>query len=123
VYTEPRFDFSGTRAFDRQTGYRSKSMLTIPLLDLGNRVVGVVQLINAQQTAADGELSVVPFTALQEQMVIKMGGEAAEALSLQQRMKEQGNPLKAFVLLVRLGMGFGRRRVSKVATPRVFSRA
>ena len=110
VYAEQRFDFSGTRAFDQNTGYRSQSMLTIPLLDLDNKVVGVVQLINAQQPSADGMVTVVPFTAEQQKLVIKMGGEAAEALSLQQRMKAQGNPLKAFVLLVKLGMGFGGRR-------------
>ncbi|MDI9409687.1 MAG: GAF domain-containing protein [Candidatus Pacebacteria bacterium] len=117
VYYEERFDFSGTRAFDQKTGYRSQSMLTIPLLDLDNNVVGVVQLINAQKTADDGTVTVVPFTREQEEMVKIMGHQAAEALTLQQRMKAQGNPIKAFILLVKLGMGFGRRRVGAVKVP------
>ena len=31
AYTEPNFDFSGTRRFDERTGYRSQSFLTVPM--------------------------------------------------------------------------------------------
>src|SRR6478752_5409488 len=31
AYTADGFDFSGTRAFDSKTGYRSKSFLTVPM--------------------------------------------------------------------------------------------
>ena len=41
------FDFSGTKTFDAQTGYRSKSFLTIPLKNLDGKVIGVLQLLNA----------------------------------------------------------------------------
>ena len=33
AYSEAGFDFSGTRMFDAQTGYRSQSFLTIPMKD------------------------------------------------------------------------------------------
>ncbi len=46
AYTEKGFNFSGPRAFDQQTGYRSKSFLTIPLIDHKDKVIGVLQLIN-----------------------------------------------------------------------------
>ncbi len=52
------FDFSGPRAFDQNTGYHSKSFLTIPLLGQDQRVIGVLQLINARDPDT-GEI--IPF--------------------------------------------------------------
>ena len=48
AYEAEGFDFSGTRAFDARTGYRSKSFLTIPLEGKEGQIIGVLQLINAQ---------------------------------------------------------------------------
>src|SRR4051812_45418617 len=42
---EDEFDFSGTMRFDANTGYRSKSFLTVPLKNHEERVIGVMQLI------------------------------------------------------------------------------
>jgi class 3 adenylate cyclase/DNA-binding NarL/FixJ family response regulator len=47
VYTSDRFDFIGPREFDEATGYRTKSMLVLPVTDRNGRVVGVLQLINS----------------------------------------------------------------------------
>ena len=46
AYTEEGFDFSGTRNFDKKTGYRSKSFLTVPMKNHENEIIGVLQLIN-----------------------------------------------------------------------------
>lgn len=48
AYEAEGFDFSGTKAFDAHTGYRSKSFLTIPLKNADEEVMGVLQLINAK---------------------------------------------------------------------------
>jgi len=48
AYQSRTFDFSGTQAFDKTTGYRSQSFLTIPLLNNEDSVIGVLQLINAR---------------------------------------------------------------------------
>ena len=48
AYTEAGFDFSGAKNFDKRTGYRSKSFLTLPLKNYEGQVVGVIQLINAK---------------------------------------------------------------------------
>jgi len=45
--TSANFDFSGTKAFDARSGYRSQSFLTIPLEGQDKDVIGVLQLINA----------------------------------------------------------------------------
>src|SRR5256885_2323955 len=47
AYEADGFDFSGTRAFDTKTGYRSTSFLTVPMKNHENEVIGVLQLINA----------------------------------------------------------------------------
>jgi hypothetical protein len=31
AYTQEGFDFSGTKNFDKKTGYRSQSFLTVPM--------------------------------------------------------------------------------------------
>lgn len=58
AYQAQGFDFSGTRAFDAMTNYRSTSFLTIPLEGDDKRVIGVLQLINAQDPDTG---AVIPF--------------------------------------------------------------
>jgi HD-GYP domain-containing protein (c-di-GMP phosphodiesterase class II) len=48
VYTAQDFDFSGAQAFDKQTGYRTQSLLCLPLLNHRQEVIGVIQLVNAR---------------------------------------------------------------------------
>jgi hypothetical protein len=59
AYTADGFDFSGTKAFDQRSKYRSKSFLTAPLANKDGNVIGVLQLINAKDPET-GE--VVPFS-------------------------------------------------------------
>src|SRR5713226_2953619 len=59
AYDAPGFDFSGTRAFDTSTGYRSQSFLTVPLKNHDGDVVGILQLINAR--SEEGETIQFPI--------------------------------------------------------------
>jgi transcriptional regulator with GAF, ATPase, and Fis domain len=47
VYDTDLFDFTGPKKFDQSTGYRSKSMLVVPMKNHENDVIGVLQLLNA----------------------------------------------------------------------------
>lgn len=47
VYREQRFDLSGTRHFDLESGYRTVSMLCVPLVGQSGDVLGVLQFLNA----------------------------------------------------------------------------
>lgn len=58
AYQADGFDFSGTKAFDQNTGYRSRSFLTIPLTNTQGGVIGILQLINAKDPKTGG---IVPF--------------------------------------------------------------
>src|SRR6267142_2169113 len=49
AYNPPPGKPVGGKSFDAQFGYRTKSMLTVPMRDYNNDVVGAVQLINAKR--------------------------------------------------------------------------
>ena len=48
VYNCQDFNFQGSKIFDQQVNYRTKSVLAMPLIDINNEVLGVIQLINAK---------------------------------------------------------------------------
>jgi HD-GYP domain-containing protein (c-di-GMP phosphodiesterase class II) len=78
AYTAEGFDFSGTRNFDKKTGYRSKSFLTVPMKNHENEIIGVLQLINAQDPKT-GEI--VPFSASDQRLAESLASQAAIALT------------------------------------------
>lgn len=47
VYQEKAFDLSGTIGFSEQSGFRSVSLLTVPLAPRAGKVIGVLQFLNA----------------------------------------------------------------------------
>ena len=78
AYTEVGFDFSGTKNFDRKTGYRSKSFLTIPMKNHENEIIGVLQLINAKDAATGG---VIAFSPADQRLAESLASQAAVALT------------------------------------------
>ena len=77
VYRAENFNFSGTRAFDQQTGYHTHSLLTVPLKNHDDQVIGVLQLINAQ----DERGQVVPFGSYEQLVAESLSSLAAVALN------------------------------------------
>jgi hypothetical protein len=77
VYHSERFDFSGPRRYDEMTGYRTRSMLVVPLEDSEQKLIGVLQLINK----LDGKGEVVPFTEDDEFSLQSLGSMTAVSLS------------------------------------------
>jgi HD-GYP domain-containing protein (c-di-GMP phosphodiesterase class II) len=77
AYDAPGYDFSGTRAFDARTGYRSRSFLTVPMKDHEGRVIGVLQLINTRN--ADGVVDA--FSQSEQRLVESLASQAAIALN------------------------------------------
>lgn len=85
AYTALGYDFSGTRAFDARTGYRSRSFLTLPLTSRSGHVIGVLQLLNA--ISAEGEP--VPFPAAILPLVQALASQAAVALENRLLIEQQ----------------------------------
>ena len=75
AYDAEKFDFTGTKAFDANTGYRSKSFLTVPLRNYQREVVGVLQLINAQSAAGE----VIVFSEEVTPLIESLASQAAIA--------------------------------------------
>jgi HD-GYP domain-containing protein (c-di-GMP phosphodiesterase class II) len=74
-------------ASDRAIGYRTRSLLTLPLTDKGGAVVGVLQLINRKhrpearlRTPEDVATQVRPFDARSRQLALALAGLAGVAL-------------------------------------------
>lgn len=84
VYSCEEFNFSGPREYDKLTGYRTQSMLVFPLVNHEEKLVGVVQLINAQNEAKD----VVPYKKEYEKILESLGSQAAVAVSNMKYVQE-----------------------------------
>jgi HD-GYP domain-containing protein (c-di-GMP phosphodiesterase class II) len=86
AYNPPPGKPVGGKSFDAQFGYRTKSMLTVPMRNYNNEVVGAVQLINAKRrletrlTAANVDSEVVSFHPDDVEMVESIASQAAVAL-------------------------------------------
>ena len=78
VYDSKLFDFTGPIKFDKVNNYRSKSMLVIPMKNHEEDIIGVLQLLNAQDPAT-GEL--IPFSPDFENMTESLASQAAIAVS------------------------------------------
>ncbi len=91
IYKAKDFDFSGTMDFDRRTGYRSRSNLTVPLKNHLGDVIGVMQLFNAQDPATK---QIAPFTAYQQLVVESLASQAAVALNTQELLRRQESLVK-----------------------------
>nr|WP_223807649.1 HD family phosphohydrolase [Pseudanabaena sp. UWO311] len=78
AYVADGFDFAGTRAFDIKMGYRSKSFLTLPMLNHENELIGVLQLINAKGSK-DNEI--IEFSKVSQRIGESLASQAAIALT------------------------------------------
>ena len=78
AYTQEGFDFSGTRNFDKRTGYRSTSFLTVPMKNHEDEIIGVLQLLNAIDPATK---QVVTFGEEDQHLAESLASQAAIALT------------------------------------------
>lgn len=96
AYTAEGYDFAGTRAFDARTGYRSRSFLTVPMKNHDDRVIGVLQLINAR----DPDGTVRAFSDTDEQLVESLASQAAIALNNRQLIEQQELLFESLIRLI-----------------------
>jgi HD-GYP domain-containing protein (c-di-GMP phosphodiesterase class II) len=93
VYNAQGFNFDGTKKFDANTGYRSKSMLVIPMINNNLDVIGVLQLINA--LGQDG--NVVQFTKDDEETITSLTSQAAVAITNVRMIEGLNKLLESFI--------------------------
>jgi HD-GYP domain-containing protein (c-di-GMP phosphodiesterase class II) len=97
AYVAEGFDFSGTKAVDAKTGYRSKSFLTVPMRNHENEIIGVLQLINAMRR---GSGEVVPFSAADQRLAESLASQAAIALTNRMLIDQLEQLFESFIGLI-----------------------
>lgn len=101
AYTEPNFDFSGTRQFDERTGYRSQSFLAVPMKDHEGDVIGVLQLINAKHPETG---AVVSFSTADQSLAESLASQAAIAITNRNLMTQLETLFESFISLINLAI-------------------
>lgn len=81
--------------FDRQAGYRTTSILVVPMQDTQGQVLGVLQLLNRQEE--DGSGVAVPFSAEDQDLAQSLAGQAAVAVKNAQLRQDIERLFEGFV--------------------------
>jgi len=96
--------FQISRTFDKVSGYRTKSMLVVPMRDHHDTVMGVVQLINKKRDRAAVlrlqalvDEQVIPFTSVDKELVASLTSQAAVAFENADLLKRMRDLFDDFV--------------------------
>jgi HD-GYP domain-containing protein (c-di-GMP phosphodiesterase class II) len=105
--------YSINRKFDEDSGYRTKSILAVPIRNQKDKIIAVLQLINAKRDFSSRldspdavERQVLAFTPRQQETVQSLAGQAAVALENSQ----------LYDSIQRLFEGFVRAAVTAIET-------
>jgi HD-GYP domain-containing protein (c-di-GMP phosphodiesterase class II) len=97
VYAEERFDMSGSHRFDAETGYRTESMLTVPMSPREGEVIGVLQFMNALDPDTG---KVIPFPGELVGFVEALASQSAVALENHNLLEAQKVLMDSLIRLV-----------------------
>ena len=97
AYSEAGFDFSGTKNFDKKTGYRSISFLTVPMKNHEEEIIGVLQLINAKDRNTG---KVVAFSDDDQRLAESLASQAAIALTNRLLINHLETLFESFIQLI-----------------------
>jgi HD-GYP domain len=103
----PHATYSFNRGFDMTSGYRTKSMLTVPMLNRNKETIGAIQLLN-KKTDPNALLTneeatakyVIPFDKNDEDFIYSLASQAAVALENQMLFEAHRKLLEAFIRLI-----------------------
>ncbi|MFH0726231.1 MAG: HD domain-containing phosphohydrolase [Pseudomonadota bacterium] len=94
VYEAEGFDFTGPRKYDAATGYRTVSMLVIPMQNHENEIIGVLQLLNARNPDT-GQIE--KFSKNYVDIIASLASQAAVSLTNTQLIQELKALFYAFI--------------------------
>jgi HD-GYP domain-containing protein (c-di-GMP phosphodiesterase class II) len=94
VYDTDLFDFTGPKKFDQSTGYRSKSMLVVPMKNHDSDVIGVLQLLNATNPVNS---EVISFSQDYENLSESLASQAAVSITNAKLISNMTELFEAFV--------------------------
>ena len=97
AYKEKGFDFTGAKNFDKNTGYRTTSVLSVPLKNHENDIVGVMQLINSKDPKSGKTIS---FSDDMQNQVESLASQGAVALTNKRLVAELKSLFESFIQLI-----------------------
>jgi HD-GYP domain-containing protein (c-di-GMP phosphodiesterase class II) len=93
VYNSEDYNFEGVKSFDKTMGYRTVSMLTIPMKNHEGDVNAVLQLINARTKTGE----IVEFKPNVQRVIEALASQASISLNNQQLIQAHKNMMEAFI--------------------------
>jgi len=97
-------EYSFNKSFDSSAGYRTKSMLTVPMEDNEGKVIGVIQLLNRKKNFSDhlegpqdSIEQVIPFSYANIKVVTSLASQAAVSLVNNRLLNEIEELFEGFV--------------------------
>jgi len=97
AYAAEGFDFTGSKSFEKKTGYRSISFLTVPMKNHEDEIIGVLQLINAKDRVTG---TIVPFSEADQHLAESLASQAAVALTNRQLIDQLESLFESFINLM-----------------------
>ncbi len=101
AYDASEFDFSSARRFDKSTGYRSESFLTVPMKNHEQEIIGVLQLINAKISNAQ---QFRPFSLEEQHFAESLASQAAIALTNRALINQLEVLFESFIRLINIAI-------------------
>ena len=96
VYHCPDYDLSAAKAMDKKTGYRTQSVLTLPMKNHQGDLNGVIQLLNASNEQGD----IIAFDQEIEKTIHALSSLAGVIITNKQLIDEMENLFSAFSKLI-----------------------
>jgi len=97
VYDSETYNFTAVKQFDKEHDYHTQSMLTIPLLNQSNELLGVLQLINAMDEIT-GDIE--PFPEMSQMMAESLASFAAVAITNNRLSCELKTLIESFIYII-----------------------
>jgi HD-GYP domain-containing protein (c-di-GMP phosphodiesterase class II) len=97
VYASEEFDFTGTKAFDLKYGFRTRSVITIPMINHRGEPIGCLQLINAKDPATG---ATIPFSEETVEVISSLASQAAVIIDKETLIGEQKSLLESFIKMM-----------------------
>lgn len=94
VPNNKQFDFSDILAYEEKYGYKTKTMLVLPLSNSEGDILGVIQLINAFDDFGNDGL----FSASDEKFFELLGSQAAVAITNMLHIREMKKQMNSFAI-------------------------
>jgi HD-GYP domain-containing protein (c-di-GMP phosphodiesterase class II) len=103
-FLPPDVEYGFNRSIDEKYGYRTKSIMTIPMKDHKDEVIGVLQLMNRKRefeatlaTREDVDAQVIPYTKRTVEIVSSLAGQAAVSMENSQLYESIERLFEGFV--------------------------